>query len=256
MAAIDLFRAIRNVLLTGLAVILPLIVTIYLIWYAIGWLQGVLMPFVHALERLGVVGFFERRELIVFLIDVGLYSDVIGFLSEFIALLLFLLVVVLVGAAARYRHAELLVGTFDYLIASIPAIGTVYRTLRHVGSMVLTENSADFEAVKLLRLFSEDTYVIAFQTDPSPGSVTNAVGDEDMVSLFVPMAPNPVTGGFLMYVPAERAIDVDLTVDQAARTILTSGISQELATDTDASPLGDIASLGRSDGSSGESGSG
>jgi len=81
--------------------------------------------------------------------------------------------------------------------------------------------------VKLLELLSEETYVIAFQTTPSPDSVTEATGEDDMVTLFVPMAPNPVTGGFLVHVPTDRVVDVDLPMDQAVQAILTSGIGTD-----------------------------
>ena len=47
------------------------------------------------------------------------------------------------------------------------------------------------------------------------------------MTLFVPMAPNPVTGGFLVYVPTDRVVDVDLSVDQAVQAILTSGIGTD-----------------------------
>jgi len=81
--------------------------------------------------------------------------------------------------------------------------------------------------VKLLELLSEETYVIAFQTNPSPDPVTEATDEDDMMTLFVPMAPNPVTGGFLVYVPTDRVVDVDLSVDQAVQAILTSGIGTD-----------------------------
>ncbi|KPN30464.1 hypothetical protein SY89_01199 [Halolamina pelagica] len=46
-----------------------------------------------------------------------------------------------------------------------------------------------------------------------------------MVTLFVPMAPNPVTGGFLTYVPRERVFDIDMTIEDGVRSILTSGVA-------------------------------
>lgn len=73
---------------------------------------------------------------------------------------------------------------------------------------------------------SDETYVIAFKTGESPGSVETATGHPDMESLFIPMAPNPVTGGFLAYVPEDRVIDVDMPINDAVQAILTSGIGQ------------------------------
>ena len=220
-------RPIRNVFLTGLAVIIPLALTIYVIWFVITWLRSVLLPVVELLENLEIIEFFRRGELIRFLLEAGVYSDVYGFLSEAIAVLLFLTMVMSVGALARYRYGEFLVGAFDYMIGSVPGIGTVYQTFRRVGTMVVGERTSEFETVKLLELLSEETYVIAFQTSPSPASITEATGEDEMMTLFVPMAPNPVTGGFLVHVPTDRVVDVDLPMDQAVQAILTSGIGTD-----------------------------
>ena len=220
-------RTLRNVVLTGLAIIVPLALTIYVILFVIAGLRSVLVPVVDLLENLDVIDFFKGGTLTSFLVEAGVYSDVYSFLSEAIAILLFLTLVVSAGALARYRYGEFLVGIFDYLIGSIPGIGTVYQTFRQVGTMVVGDRTSEFETVKLLELLSEETYVIAFQTNPSPASVTEATGADDMMTLFVPMAPNPVTGGFLVYVPTDRVVDVDLSVDQAVQAILTSGIGTD-----------------------------
>lgn len=217
----------RNVVVTGLAIVLPVLVTLYLIWLTVGFIGSTVSPAVSALERIGVIGFFRRQELIGVLIETGVYTDVVGFLSELIAVVLFAGAVVAVGTAARYRHGAFVVDAFDYLVASIPGIGTVYRSLRRVGDMLINETAEEFETVKLVELLGDDTYVIAFQTNPSPRSVADAIEEADVQTFFVPMTPNPVTGGFLVYVPSHRVIDVDMTVDEAVRTILTSGIADD-----------------------------
>ena len=223
----SVLRPIRDVFLTGLAIIVPLALTFYVIWFVITGLRSVLLPVVRLLENLEIIDFFRSGELIRFLLEAGVYGDVYSFLSEAIAVLLFLILVMSIGAFARYRYGEFLVDVFDYLIGSIPGIGTVYQTFRRVGTMVVGERTSEFEAVKLVELLSEETYVIAFQTNPSPDPVTEATGEDDMMTLFVPMAPNPVTGGFLVYVPTDRVVDVDLSMEEAIQAILTSGIGTD-----------------------------
>lgn len=191
-----IFRVLRNVLLTGLAIVLPVFITLYIIWLVIDWIRRSISPAVGFLEGIGVIGFFRRRELIIILLETGVYGSVIGFLSELIAALLFLLVLIVIGTIARYRHGELLVSTFDYLIASIPGIGTVYQTLRRVGKMVAGDKVNEFEAVKLVEMFSNETYLIAFQTGTSPDPVAAATDNEEMMTLFVPMARTPLPVGF------------------------------------------------------------
>lgn len=220
-------RILENVVLTGFAIVLPLFLTLYIIWFVISWIGQILRPTVSVLEAAGVIGFFERYELILFLIETGIYNDVIHFLSEIIAILLFFLLLIVVGSVARYRYGEILVSAFDYLIASVPGIGTVYQTLRRVGNIVAGDNVSEFEAVKLVELLSEETYLIGFQTGTSPDPIADSIDTEELITLFVPMAPNPVTGGFLVYVPRDRVFDVDLSVDEAVTAILTSGLASE-----------------------------
>jgi len=227
MSGHPLLEDVQNVVVTGLAIVLPVLITLYLIYLIIDFLGNTVSPAVGALERIGVIGFFRQQELISLLIETGVYPDVIGFLSELIAVLLFTGAVLAVGTVARYRHGEFIVNTFDYLVASIPGVGTVYKSLRRVSNMLINETAEEFETVKLLELLGEDTYVIAFQTNPSPGSVADATEETDVQTFFVPMTPNPVTGGFLVYVPSHRVTDVDMTVDEAVRTILTSGIAND-----------------------------
>lgn len=222
-------QTLEKIILTGLAIVIPLLLTFYFIWFVIGRIRQSLGPVVGLLEDAGVIGFFRRRELIALLLETGVYTDVIGFLSELIAIILFLFLIIVVGAVARYRYGEALVNVFDYLIASIPGVGTVYQTLRRVGNLVLGDDVSNFEAVKLVEMLSEDTYLIAFQTAAPPDAIDEATGPEEMITLFVPMAPNPVTGGFLVYVPRDRVLDVDLSVDDAVRAILTSGLATEEA---------------------------
>ena len=222
-----LLRVMRNIVLTGLGIIIPVVVTAYIIWFIIDVLSGILGPFVDLLEWVGIVAFFERREVFALLIETGLYDNVIGVLSEIIAILTFVALVLAIGFFARHQYGELIISLFDFVISSIPGIGAVYQSLREVGDIVLNETAEEFEAVKLVELLSEETYVIAFKTNPAPDVVANGAGHQQMETLFIPMAPNPVTGGFLTYIPADRVHDVDLTIDEAVRAILTSGIAND-----------------------------
>lgn len=223
----NVLRKLRDVVFTGLAIIVPIVLTLYLIWVTIDLFGRMLRPFVQALEFVGIIEFFRRRRLLQFLIEMNLYSDVIGVLSEMIAVALFFGVVVLIGALARYRYGESIIGSFDYVIASVPGVGTVYQSLRRVGKIVLTETSDEFHAVKLVEFLSEETYVIAFKTSEPPRTIETATGHPAMETLFIPMAPNPVTGGFLTYVPKDRVIDVDMPINDAVQAILTSGINHD-----------------------------
>ncbi|MES3518484.1 MAG: DUF502 domain-containing protein [Natronomonas sp.] len=196
------YRTMRTVVLTGLAIVVPVLVTAYVIWFAVSIVGDVIQPLVGLLELAGV-----------------------EVLAQFVALLVLFGIVVAVGLLTQYRYGERLVETFDYLIASIPGIGTVYQSIRQVGSMALNSDDREFEGVKLVEMFSEEMYVIAFETTEAPDSVAAALEATGVITLFIPLAPNPVTGGYLTYVPEDRVIDVDMSVEEGIRAVLTSGIA-------------------------------
>ena len=92
-------------------------------------------------------------------------------------------------------------------------------------------------AVLLVEGPGAESYVLGFVTGRSPAAVHEVTGDDgtvghdEMVSVFVPMAPNPVTGGVLAHVPRDRLPDVDTTVEEGVRSVLTSGIASDRRAD-------------------------
>lgn len=237
---------LRDVFLTGLAVVVPLMVTLYLIWLIVGWFGRALRPFISLLEISGLINFIQQRGLIVLLLEAGIYGDVIGLVSELVAVVLFTLAVIAIGFLAQYRYGEWLVGSFDYAISSIPGIGTLYQSFRQVGLLLMDTSADDFKGVKLVELLHDETYVLAFETNESE-EVAAATGHDQVQTLFIPMAPNPVTGGFLAYVPEERVMDVDITVEEGIRAILTSGIAADESERPNAVNLEDITPIGDRD---------
>ncbi|AGN02554.1 hypothetical protein L593_13075 [Salinarchaeum sp. Harcht-Bsk1] len=209
----------------GVAIIVPVIVTVFLISVALSYIGRALGPFVDLLEYVGLIDTFRQVELVRFLIDIGIYEYVVDFLAELIALVILLGIVLAVGSVGHNRYGERVIEVLDMAIASIPGIGTVYKSFRRMGDVMLTTEDENFQDVKLVQCLDEDMYVIGFQTSAAPEAVEDATDHEDMMTLFVPMAPNHVTGGFLTCVPTDRVYDVDMTIEDGVKSILTSGVA-------------------------------
>jgi uncharacterized membrane protein len=94
-----------------------------------------------------------------------------------------------------------------------------------MGDVMLGNEGENFQEVKLVQCFGDEVFVIGFKTTDSPRSVERSVDREEMVSMLLPLAPNPVTGGFLTYIPEDNLYDVEMTVDEAIRSVLTSGVA-------------------------------
>jgi uncharacterized membrane protein len=90
---------------------------------------------------------------------------------------------------------------------------------------MLDEGGENFQDIKLVQCFGEDVYVLGFVTSESPETIETSTGHDDMVSVFLPLAPNPVTGGLLADVPESDVYDIDMTVEEGVRSILTSGVA-------------------------------
>lgn len=204
---------------------IPLIVTLYILSIALDFVSGALDPFIALLRWFGIIEQFERVRFISLLIDIGVYQFVVDFFTEFVALIVLFGIVAGVGTVGRNRHGERLIESVDLVIMSIPGVGTVYKSFRRMGDVMLDEGGENFQDIKLVECFEEDIYVLGFKTSDSPATIEESTGHEDVVSMFLPLAPNPVTGGLLTYVPESQIYDIDMTVEEGVRSILTSGVA-------------------------------
>lgn len=219
------YETALEVLLTGFAILIPVVITIYLIDMTVDLLTDALSPVIALLQWFDVIGWFARSEFGVVLVELGLYSNVVDFFTELVTVIVLLSVVVLVGTVGHNRYGEMIIDYVDLAITSIPGVGTVYGSFRRMSDAMLDQEADDFKEVKLVQCLGDELYVIGFETGPSPTSVEAATGGEEMVTMFLPMAPNPVTGGFLTHVPRSRIYDVDMSVEEGIRSILTSGVA-------------------------------
>lgn len=216
-----------DVVLTGIVVIIPVVVTVYILQTAFDFITSVLTPVVQVLRWAGIIDQVKFLGVVQLLVDIGIYADVGAFLTEIIALLLLLLTIVVVGVVARNHYGERLIDFFDYVVGAVPAVGTIYQSFRRMGDVVLESGVENFREVKLVEFPKNGIYVLGFVTNRAPLPIQQELDIDGMTTLFLPLAPNPVMGGFLTYIPDDRIHDVDMTVEDAVRTIVTSGIATE-----------------------------
>jgi uncharacterized membrane protein len=224
----SIYRTAVDVVFTGIVVIVPLVVTIYILNAALEFIANALNPVIRLLQWAGVIGEIRGFVLVNFLYEVGIYSgNAVAFIAELVAIVVLVVVIVTVGLLARFQYGERVIDYFDYLITTIPGVGSVYNSFRRMGDAMLESGVEDFREVKLVEFPHDDVYVLGFETSRTPLPIQGAAGVEGMTTLFLPLAPNPVMGGFLAHVPDERVRSVDMTVEEAMRTIITSGIAAD-----------------------------
>jgi len=221
----SLYDHTQQTLLTGVAIAIPLLVTLYVFTVALDFVSGALDPFIALLQWFGIIEEFERVQFVSLLIEVGIYPYVVDFFTELVALLVLFLLVAGLGTVGRNRYGERIIDYVDLAIMSVPGVGTVYKSFRRMGDVMLDEGGENFQEIKLIQCFEEDIYVLGFKTSDAPATIEESTGHEGMVSMFLPLAPNPVTGGLLTYVPESQVYDIDMTVEEGIRSILTSGVA-------------------------------
>jgi uncharacterized membrane protein len=200
---------VRRSLITGTAIILPLGVTLILLGFVLQSISQQLDPVTSAIQNSRFVAQSTQAVLI-----------------EVVTVLTLLLVILAIGFVAEFSTRGTKLGEqFDELMASIPGIGSVYTSFDEMSEIMLDSDTDSFQDVKLVEYPGEGSYTVAFKTAETPPVIERGTGQEDMVTLFMPMAPNPVMGGFVIHVSRDRVVDVDLTVEEGIRSIVTSGVA-------------------------------
>ena len=198
--------SLRRWLVAGSALAIPTVVTLFVVTFALNFLANVLTPIVEAVN----VVFADTPP--VWFIQIASLLSLIG-------------VVLLMGMITEATSSERLASGFHTGMEAIPGVGTVYTSFRRMSDVLVESDTDSFQEVKLVEFPHEGAYSIAFVTAESIGAIERAVDESAMVTLFVPLAPNPVMGGFLTYVPHDRIYDIDMTVEEAVSALVTSGVT-------------------------------
>lgn len=200
---------VQSTMVAGMAVSIPLIVTLIVLGFVIDFVSGTLEPAVTIFES--VIG-----------------AGVPDIAVKIVTFLLLVAGIFIIGAVTQRRPEDTTAETnFDQLMARIPGLGSLYTSFNKMSQLLLESDTDSFQEVKLVELPDKKAYMLAFLTADTPEVVTEVTGHAEMETLFVPMAPNPVMGGHIISVDESRVHDVDMTVEEAIRCIVTSGVAME-----------------------------
>jgi uncharacterized membrane protein len=200
-----LSAALKRSFLAGLILITPLVVTLYLIRLLVNWSLQFVNPVVRG------------TRLVRYTADVEAVAQVV-------AVLLILAAITALGYLARQRVGREMFGNLGRIVNVIPLVGTIYTGVRQIANALVERDTAYKRAV-LVEYPRADVYTIGLVTGESPAGVEEYVGEE-LYNVFLPHSPNP-TAGRLVLVADEQIHDVDLSVRQGMRLVVTSGIGSD-----------------------------
>ena len=196
---------LKNDLIAGLLVVIPLATTI---WLATTVSRFVLAFLTSIPKQFNP--FNTLNPLLQDLINLG------------VGLLVPLLGILLIGLMARNIVGRWLLEFGEGTLLRIPLAGSVYKTLKQLLETFLRDNSSRFRRVVLVEYPRPGLYALGFVTGVLASSL-QAGFEDTMLSVFIPTAPNPTTGWYAV-VPESSVRDIDLSVEDAFRTIISAGI--------------------------------
>jgi uncharacterized membrane protein len=193
-------RQLRNYLIAGLLIWIPVMITVWVIRFLSGILDQslVLLPPSWRPEAL-----------------VGQYVPGVGIILSFVLL-------VVTGVVVRNLFGGQIVQGFESLVRRIPVIGAVYSGAKTFSETVLTDKGKSFKQVVMVEFPRKGVFGIGFITSHELEEA-QAKTDQEVTCVFVPTTPNPTTG-FLILVPRDEVVYLDMTVDEAFKMLLTLGV--------------------------------
>jgi uncharacterized membrane protein len=192
--------------LTGLAVVMPAVVSIAVIL----WLFGTISRFTDTLL------FFLPTSLT----HANQGTGAIHWYWSLTALALALMMIGVLGRLTRYYVGKKIVQLLDMALLRIPLLNKVYSTLKQVNEAFTSSNSS-FKQVVLVPFPHPGQYSVGFLTGADHKEVAAKTG-EKVLSVFVPTTPNP-TSGFLLMVPEADVIKLEMSVADGIKFIISLG---------------------------------
>ena len=196
------WHSARANFLTGLVVVVPIVLTIYLTWAFITFVDESVVPLVPRA--------YNPRTWI--------NADIPGF-----GVVIFLLFTTIVGYFAKRVFGKQLIRLGEDIVARMPVVRSIYNALKQIVETVLSQSQTSFRQACLIEYPRKGLWAIAFVATDTKGEIVDRMGGEEMVSVFLPTTPNP-TSGFLLFVPKKDVILLDMTIEEAAKLVISAGL--------------------------------
>lgn len=199
----NMFSTLRRYFISGLLVWLPILITVFALRFLLGLLDGLYS---------NIPARFH-------------FDYIFGVNIPGLEIIVLILIVLITGVFAANYFGKKLVKFGDFIIGKIPLVRTIYLGVKQILDTIFSSKGKAFRNVMLVEYPRKGLWTIAFQTSEASKTFRDGIGDEDIVTLFLPTTPNP-TSGFLLMAPRKDIIDLDISVDQAMKFVISLGVVQ------------------------------
>jgi len=195
-----MFKSLRRYLVTGVIIWVPVIVTVLVVRFLLRLMDRTLVVIPPAYQP----------------------EILLGFKIPGLGLLLSLAILFLTGLLAANLFGRKLVSFSESILARIPLVRSVYSSAKQVAETVLSDGDTSFKRVMLVQYPRKGVWSLCFQTATDLEEIQSRT-DSEVVCVFIPTTPNP-TSGFILFVPREDLINLEMSVDEGLRMIISLGV--------------------------------
>ena len=202
---------LKNDLIAGLLVVIPLATTIWLTITIASW----------------VINFLTRIPKQINPYD-NLHPILVNLLNLVVGLTVPLLCILLIGLMARNIAGRWLLDFGERILQAIPLAGSVYKTLKQLLETLLKDSNGKFRRVILVEYPRQGIWAIAFVTGTMSSEIQSQM-TRPMLSVFIPTTPNPTTGWYAI-VPEDEVVNLSMSIEDAFKVVISGGIVSPTAT--------------------------
>lgn len=217
------FSGLRNNFLAGLVVVVPIAITVWMIWTFVGWIDSWVLPFVPS-------AYHPDALLKTWFGEAGWYQwitsgEEVKVNVRGVGVVLFLLFTVLVGWITKGLIGRSFLHWAEGLVDRMPVVRSLYNGIKQIAETVFnTSTEAKFDKACLVEYPRKGIWAIAFVSTKAKGEIDARIPvEEPIISVFLPTTPNP-TSGFLLFVPQHSVIHLDMSVEDAAKLVISAGL--------------------------------
>ena len=189
-----MLKELRNIFLTGLLVLTPIVVTLYVFYQLFAKIDGLLGGKLVELTGRRIPG--------------------MGFVAV-------ILLILFVGVLARNYIGKKMIQLGESIVNRIPLINRVYTAVQQLSQAFFSGKRAVFRKPVLIEFPKKGSYCIGFQTSETKGEIQRHTKKE-VLSIFLPTSPNP-TSGYLLFVPKDKVYPLQMTVEEAVKLVISGG---------------------------------
>lgn len=199
------FHGLQSSFLTGLVVIMPIMLTVWLVITVVGWFDSRVMPLV--------------KPFIPDAIPETYIDNLFG-----VGVVVFLVFTIIVGWIAKGLIGRSLLRQAEDVVDRMPVVRSVYSGIKQISETVFAQSERSFEKAVLIEYPRRGIWAVGFISTEAKGEVAARAGNQGkLISVFVPTTPNP-TSGFLLFFPEEDVIELDMSVEDAAKLVISAGL--------------------------------